>query len=184
MNIGEKAKELRTKKQLTLKQMSELTGLSTGFLSQFERGITTIDVNNLNTISKILDVEINFFFESEQPKKELIVRGYNQPITRIMNEVIYKSLSSEPNSKNMSPKLIEILPSEKKEKPDNYNHIGEEFIYIIEGTLTLFIENEIYKMYPGDSAHFLSKKMHNWCNFSDNIVKFIVVHFPNDKKIL
>lgn len=182
MNIGEKVKELRTKNKLTLKRMSELTGLSTGFLSQFERGITTIDVIHLNNIAKILNVEIGFFFDSEKPKEELIVRGYSQPITHTMNHVIYKSLSREPEDKMMSPKLIEILPAENKERPSNYRHMGEEFIYVLEGILTLFMGDDVYKMYPGDSVHFQSSQLHNWGNLSDNIVKFIIVHYPNDEK--
>lgn len=45
MNIGEKVKNLRNEQGMTLKQLSEATGLSTGFLSQFERGLQRLRLN-------------------------------------------------------------------------------------------------------------------------------------------
>ena len=74
MNIGEKVKNLRNEQGMTLKQLSEATGLSTGFLSQFERGITTIAVEHLSSIADLFKVRINYFFE-EEPEIEQIVRG-------------------------------------------------------------------------------------------------------------
>ncbi|MDN6615831.1 MAG: helix-turn-helix domain-containing protein, partial [Enterococcus sp.] len=65
MTIGEKVKNLRNERGMTLKQLSEATGLSTGFLSQFERGITTIAVEHLATIAALFKVKINYFFEEE-----------------------------------------------------------------------------------------------------------------------
>lgn len=82
----------------------------------------------------------------------------------------------------MAPKYVELLPAETKEAPASYGHPGEEFIFVLEGTLTLYLEDTIYKLYPGDAVHYLSTREHNWGNNSDSIVKFIVVHFPNTKE--
>ena len=45
--IGAKMKARRLQKGLTLKQLGDLTDLSVGFLSQAERGLTTISLNSL-----------------------------------------------------------------------------------------------------------------------------------------
>ncbi|GCF94992.1 DNA-binding protein [Enterococcus florum] len=179
MKIGEKVKALRTERGLTLKQLSEATDLSTGFLSQFERGITTIAVEHLSTIADIFDVKINYFFEDEV-ESEPIIRGYDQPVLRILNNMVYKQLSPAPEDKQMAPKLIEIMPHEKREFPASYPHHGEEFVYILEGILSLMIDGTSYQLYPGDSAHYFSTIDHNWDNETNNVVKFIVVHHPND----
>ncbi len=179
MNIGEKVKALRTERGLTLKQLSEATGLSTGFLSQFERGITTIAVEHLSTIADIFEVKINYFFDDEQ-EVEPIIRGYDQPVLRILNNMIYKQLSPVPEDKEMAPKLIEIMPHEVREFPDSYPHHGEEFVYILEGILTLNLDGKSYQLYPGDSAHYFSTLNHNWDNQTNRVVKFIVVHYPSD----
>lgn len=179
MNIGEKVKELRNKKGLTLKTMSEKTGLSTGFLSQFERGITTIAVEHLSTIAAVLNVKINYFFDDEE-EKELIIRSYDQPFVRQLNKTIYKSLSRYPEDKMLSPQLIELLPKDEHQHPDIYAHQGEEFIYVLEGILTLIIEEDIFKLYPGDSAHYLSTQKHNWDNQTNKVVRFITIHYPSN----
>ncbi|MDT2702494.1 helix-turn-helix domain-containing protein [Enterococcus dongliensis] len=179
MNIGEKVKNLRNEQGMTLKQLSEETGLSTGFLSQFERGITTIAVEHLATIADLFKVKINYFFEDESVN-EPIVRGYDQPVIHKLNNIIYKQLSRSPKDKMIAPKLIEIMPHENRELPTTYPHQGEEFIYILEGILTLVIEETTYQLYPGDSAHYFSTINHNWDNQTNNVVKFIVVHHPND----
>lgn len=179
MDIGEKVKRLRNEKGMTLKQLSEATGLSTGFLSQFERGITTIAVEHLSTIADLFNVKINYFFE-EEPESEPIVRGYDQPVIHKLNNMIYKQLSRSPKDKKIAPKMIEIMPHEKRELPTTYPHQGEEFVYVLEGILSLVIEEKTYQLYPGDSAHYFSTINHNWDNETNNIVKFIVVHHPND----
>ena len=185
MNLGDKVKNLRKAKKITIKEMAEMTSLSTGFISQFERGITTIDVDHLHTMASILDVDISYFFQCEKQEEEVetvVVRRYERPIIRTLNQAIYFGLSSNFKDTQMAPKYVELLPSETNETPSSYGHPGEEFIFVIEGTLTLYLKDAIYKLYPGDAVHFLSTCEHNWGNSSDSVVKFIVVHFPNTKE--
>lgn len=183
-DIGLKAKALRQNKGMTLKDLSEQTGLSTGFLSQFERGITTIAVEHLANISKVLGVKIQYFFDDMviEDRLDPIVRSYGQDVLRVFNQSIYKSLSQAPEGKIMMPKIIEILPSRigYDERIDEYSHHGEEFIYILEGILTLRLDSKEYLMYPGDSTHYKSDVPHNWANYTNKMVKFIAVHTPND----
>ncbi|WP_312515263.1 XRE family transcriptional regulator [Anaerospora sp.] len=184
MSLGAKVKNLRKEKKITIKEMAEMTSLSTGFISQFERGITTIDVDHLHTIASILDVDISYFFlcEKQEEAESVVVRRYERPIIRTLNQALYFGLSSNFQDKQMAPKYVELLPAETKEAPASYGHPGEEFIFVLEGTLTLYLEDTIYKLYPGDAVHYLSTREHNWGNNSDSIVKFIVVHFPNTKE--
>lgn len=183
--IGAKVKKLRLKHKLTLKDLSEKSGLSTGYLSQLERGITTIAVDQLLKISEILGVNINYFFPKTTVEKsvEPVIRTYNQQVLRIFNQCIYKNLSTNPEDKQMMPKLIEIMPSTNQEHLDSYPHQGEEFIYVIEGILTLTFDTQEYQLYPGDSSHYDSTIPHNWSNNTNQMTKFIAVHTPSDYNI-
>ena len=82
--IGAKMKARRLQKGLTLKQLGDLTDLSVGFLSQAERGLTTISLNSLYRLATGLDTDVSFFFgEAEEEKKEnFIVRGYERNCLR------------------------------------------------------------------------------------------------------
>ena len=57
-DIGSKIKKYRKEKKYTLKNLSEQTGLSIGFLSQLERGITTIAIDSLANVADVLGVEM------------------------------------------------------------------------------------------------------------------------------
>lgn len=175
MNIGEKLKALRTQSGKTLKELAAEVDLSIGFISQFERGKTTIDVANLKKIADVFNVTIQYFFDDDSDD-QIIIRSYNQKIDKQLNHAIYKPLSSKSTTLTMQPELLILLPTEAKELPKAYTHEGEEFLYILAGTLTLIINDQIYKLYPGDATHLNSQLPRNWGNLGSLPVKMIIVH--------
>jgi len=179
--IGSKIKELRTNKKMTLKELSEKTSLSTGFLSQLERGLTSIATDSLLNIAEALDVELSYFLLSTSKRRErFIQKSYERDIYKIDNALhINYVLSNNPEDKTMLPRLIEILPTNTEENLNTYQHEGEEFIYVLEGIITIFINDEKQYLYPGDSAHFKSSINHNYANYSNKICKILVVSAPN-----
>lgn len=179
-DIGNKIKDLRTNKKMTLKELSESTNLSTGFLSQLERGLTSIATDSLSNIAKVLDVDISYFFNKSKNNKKLILRSYEKEVFQIENsKFIHYHLTTDSSDKEMFARLIEILPSNTTESLNQYKHEGEEFVYVLEGTLTLFIDNDQYDLYPGDSAHYKSNTVHNWANYTNKMVKILVNSVPN-----
>lgn len=73
MKLGEKIRELRKEKKMSIEQLSKVSGLSTGLISQMERDITVPSVTSLWEVAKALDVPMNYFFD-EYDKDTLIVR--------------------------------------------------------------------------------------------------------------
>ncbi|WP_294184797.1 helix-turn-helix domain-containing protein [uncultured Clostridium sp.] len=63
MNLGEKIRNLRKSKKMSIEQLSKISGLSMGLISQMERNITTPSVWSLWEVAKALDVRINYFFD-------------------------------------------------------------------------------------------------------------------------
>lgn len=180
MNIGVKIKELRIKKGITLKELSEDTALSIGFLSQLERGMTTISVDLLEKVSNILGVSITYFFDIPARTNDKILRSYEQlPFDIEEGGTIQFYLSTNLKDKSFIPRLIEILPQIREEKILPYSHEGEEFIYILEGILTLYMDDIRYELYPEDSAHINSKTTHNWANYTNKKVRLIAINSPN-----
>ncbi|WP_461204823.1 helix-turn-helix domain-containing protein [Clostridium sp. DL1XJH146] len=178
--IGEKIKNLRTEKKMTLKELSELSNLSTGFLSQLERGMTSIAVDTLSTIANILNVELTYFFESPKEKNTFVLKHYEQSIFQIENNsYIQYHLTTMAEHSTMLPRLIEILPGQYDEKIGEYGHDGEEFVYVLEGILTLFMDEKREELYPRDVAHYPSTINHNWANYTNKVTRILVVSAPN-----
>jgi transcriptional regulator with XRE-family HTH domain len=182
-NIGEKIKELRLNKKMTLKELSELTDLSIGFLSQVERGLTALAITSLEKIAHALDVDLSFFFPIKKKSSHIVVRSYERDLFQIENDTfLHYHLSNDLGTKNFLPRLIELLPSNDIEELTAYQHEGEEFIFVMEGILTVIVNGERYDLYPGDSAHFDSSNVHNWANHTNKTVKVLVVNYPNGFK--
>ncbi len=177
--IGEKVKELRGKKGYTLKSLGELTKLSPGYLSQLERGMTTVSIDVLQRIADVLDVSLDYFLKKKQGNKNIVMRSYEKEVFEIVSSHIYYYLSNDLSDKKIVPRFIELLPRERKELIEGFPHEGEEFVYVIEGALTLGFEGKEYVLYPGDSAHYSSATLHNWENDTNKMTRIISVGTPN-----
>ena len=192
-NIGTKIKRLRTQKQMTLKDMSEKTNLSIGFLSQLERGLTSVATDSLEKIADVLEVDLTYFFMRPREHKKTVIRSYEKEVFDIVDgKYINYHLSSNLTDKVMFPKLVEILPGNKE--ASQFNYAGEEFIYVLEGVMTLSMSDSETELYPGDSIHYSYKNKvslkngevskvinqnHNLLNKTNKVVKLIVVSAPN-----
>lgn len=100
-DIGAKIKQLRTQKQMTLKDMSEKTNLSIGFLSQLERGLTSVATDSLGKIASVLDVELTYFFMKPKEHKRAVLRSYEKEVFDVENSTfIHYHLSSSLKEKH------------------------------------------------------------------------------------
>lgn len=180
MNIGDQVKKLRKVKNMSLRQLSEKTNLSTGFLSQFERGLTTIAVDSLNVIAKVLEVDLSYFFQLPKDSVDDVIYSYEQTITLVESDkFLHTYLSKNLHDKVMFPEIVSLIPENMSSAHSPFYHAGEEFLYVLEGILTLIIGNKKYKLHPGDSIHFSSTVAHNWYNSTNQMTKILVVHLPN-----
>ena len=99
-HIGAKIKHLRTQRKMTLKDLSEKTNLSIGFLSQLERGLTSIATDTLGTIADVFEVELSYFFLKPRTKKKAIIRSYEKEVFNICTSgCIQYNLSNDLNEK-------------------------------------------------------------------------------------
>lgn len=184
-SIGLKIKELRSAKKFTLKYLSEETNLSIGFLSQLERGMTSVAVDSLSKIAKVLEVNVLDFFDyADEMNKSCVTKSYDRKYNVVDSEIIQYTLNKNTFTYDMLPRIQELMPHKYKETEDIelYSHEGEEFIYVLEGILTLNVDNKITDLYPGDCAHIKSTSLHNWSNNTSKIVKILTVNTPNPLK--
>ena len=128
-DIGSKIKKYRKEKKYTLKNLSEQTGLSIGFLSQLERGITTIAIDSLANVADVLGVEMMDFFESDlHQENDPVMRSYDLPTRLLSVEQIEYCLGKE--SFALRPKILQLMPcAQKEEKPEAVKAESERFLF-------------------------------------------------------
>ncbi len=183
MNIGKMIKDLRTKRNMTLRDLSKKTNLSIGFLSQLERDMTTVAVDSLMEIASALEVDLNYFLSVPNDSQETIIHSYEQTVSFVESDkYVHSYLSRDLHNNILFPDLVTLLPSLDslhKESKTTFSHKIEEFIYILEGILTVNYNGSISNMYPGDSFLFKSTIPHNWYNETNQITKVLAIHYPN-----
>jgi len=159
--IGQRIKELRLKRQLTLEEVAERTGCSAGFLSQLERNRAAPSISMLYSIAGALEVPISHFFP-ETIKTPKLVRAEERETFRFEGSPItYSLLTTQFPDRVMESLIVSIEPSDGQLPADEYRaHPGEEFGYVLDGTLRLWIGDRRYDLRPGDSIHFLATVKH------------------------
>lgn len=173
--LGAKIKKRRTAQKITLKMLSNQTHLSISYLSQVERGQTSIAIASLTKIAEALGEDVSFFLETPLKYVDLITRSYDQEISYEENSrCFYNKLGHKMQDKRLEPMIINILPS-KQEDIDMVDGQGEEFIYVLEGTVTIVLGGEKYALTAGDSVHFKSHIPHKFGNDTSKLVKLMSV---------
>lgn len=183
--IGAKVKSLRIDKNYTLKQLSEETGLSIGFLSQLERGISSIAIDSLAKIAESLSFPLANFFDSNSPtSQDPVLHSFNLPCTKATSEIVQYILSNNPSEYEILPRLFQLMPLVDGDDAEvvMLTHIGEEFIYILEGIVTVYLEDREYTLYPGDSLQIHSNVRHNWLNRTNKMARLLSINSPNPFK--
>ena len=183
--LGERIKELRLAKGWTLKDFSAKTDLSVGFLSMVERGRSSATLVSLKKIADALDESMATLFPNERIELEPgvgngvgITRSYEKNIRTINAGQIYNQLGISNSGFRMEVMEITLLPGMKRDEVIQFSHEGEEITYVLEGVLSMFVEDVEYLMYPGDCYHAFGSVRHNFVNLSNNNVRVLYVLTP------
>jgi transcriptional regulator with XRE-family HTH domain len=167
LNLGQKIKNLRQRKGMSLQVTAEKANLSEPLLSQIEGEVVAPPVATLLKISKAMGVNIGYFFQDQETEKHAVVvpRNERKRVFRRIHEdpskvgYYYESLAYPKSEKHMEPFHV-TFEVKKKEDLIFFTHKGEEFIYVLDGQLEFNFENETYSLGPGDSLYFDSSIPH------------------------
>ncbi len=158
MNIGQKIKELRVQKGLTQEELADRAELSKGFISQLERDLTSPSITTLVDILQCLGSDLKDFFNDDTD--EQIVFHDHDYFEKMDEELKNKIEWIIPNAqKNIMEPIRLTLAAGGKTYPDN-PHEGEEFGYVLSGSILLHIGKKIYKAKKGESFYFTASSTH------------------------
>ncbi len=163
-SIGQILKELRKERKLTLKNLAELTDVSISFLSQVERGKSSVTLESLKKIADALKVNPTIFFSNDSKSDDL---------ETIRQQFFYQDLSNGIPDASYLPILVTLQPGENE--GNAFSHSGHEFLFVVEGTLTVVVDEEEMNLFEQQSIMFNANKMHYWYNLTDKPVRFLVV---------
>jgi transcriptional regulator with XRE-family HTH domain len=181
--IGAKVRALRLKKKIGLVDLGKHTGLSPALLSKIERGRLFPTLPTLLRIALVFGVGLEYFFAGarEQPliavtRKAQRVELPERPGAR---DVAYRfaSLEYSATERRFNSYYAEFLPL-APEKLRPHEHTGVEFIYVIQGTLSVHINGEEHALDAGDAIYFDATIPHAYRRSGGRVCSAVVVTAP------
>lgn len=161
-DIYRKIKQLRFEQGMTLKELSEKTELSVSFLSQIERGASSLAITSLKKIADAFGVKMIHFFEEDQQINYVKKKDDQKPFKIETSDSTFIKLSANFPDRKLEPFIVKLKPKQKD--VEMVKHPGEEFFYVLKGALIVTVEDEQYHLYEGETIHFPSTVPHMWEN--------------------
>jgi len=163
-SLAERLRRRRKELGLTLKEVADAAGLSVGFISQVERGLTAPSLSSLVSISKILGNEISEFLEQPRSEASYTKHERRKPYQIEGQPLAYERISSSFPGQTIHSVIIHMPPGYRSEQ---ISHEGEEMEFILQGSATSELEGETVVLHAGDSVHYPSIKPHGLWNHTD-----------------
>ena len=171
MDIGNRLKDLRVLKGLTQEELADRAELSKGFISQVERNLPSPSIATLMDILQCLGLTIGEFF-NEEPEEQ-IVFGHQDYFEKVDNELNNTIKWIIPNAqKHIMEPILLTLQAAGSTYPDN-PHEGEEFGYVLSGSISIHLGNRIYRAKKGESFYFIPDKKHFLTTKSGAVVLWV-----------
>ena len=171
MDIGNRLKDLRVLKGLTQEELADRAELSKGFISQVERNLTSPSIATLMDILQCLGLTIGEFF-NEEPEEQ-IVFGHQDYFEKVDNELNNTIKWIIPNAqKHIMEPILLTLQAAGSTYPDN-PHEGEEYGYVLSGSISIHLGNRIYRAKKGESFYFIPDKKHFLTTKSGAVVLWV-----------
>jgi transcriptional regulator with XRE-family HTH domain len=176
--ICQNIQKLRQRQGLTLARLAQLSGLTKGYLSRVERSVKVPPYATLNKIACALGVEVTTLLEVRlDPPADVEISIQRKKAGRIIQGSAhpagydYQVLAADKPGKNMEPFII-YAP---RELPHMFSHEGEEFIYVLEGTLEMVYGDRTFTLAAGDNAYFDSRVPHSGRSVGKGTAKLLVM---------
>lgn len=184
LNLGQRIKEIRLEKRMTLQQVADGAELSKSFVSQVETGTTQPSIGSLKRIVDVLGIPLAALFTEDTtgdgPKLEespvKVVRKDRRKHLRWPSGAVAELLTPDLRGK-LEVILTEVDPATDLHA-DPYTHEGEEFGFVLEGTYEAIVQNERYVLEAGDSIYFQSHMPHSVRAIGKDPVKVLWVITP------
>jgi transcriptional regulator with XRE-family HTH domain len=162
MALGEKIRALRQRLGQTLDQTATAAGISKPFLSQVERGHASPSLTSLSGIAKALGVTMQYFVETPSEERS-VTRGSKLEFFGFADSANqFARLTNTAGGRQLESILVRLPKGGKRSEVTT--HAGEEFLYVIDGAVTLELEGKSFVLQAGDSAHYQSTVPHGWSN--------------------
>ena len=176
MQIGDKLRRLRLQRGLTQEELADRCELSKSFISLLERDLTSPSLDTLADLLESLGSDLPTFFRE---KDEKLVFGSEDIFVKEDPELMkgmIRWLIPSAQKNQMEPILVEMGPGGETAEDDP--HEGEEFGYVLSGTIRIVLGDRAERVRKDESFYFRPTAPHKLVNAGKGICKVLWVSTP------
>ncbi|NBT30753.1 MAG: XRE family transcriptional regulator [Rhodobacteraceae bacterium] len=165
VDLGARVRELRKERDWTLEQAAKKAGLARSTLSKIENGQMSPTYDALKKLAVGLSISVPQLFtppSRDQVNGRMALTRSGEGQSQITTTYEHEILADQLTKKQMLPYRARIRARAMEEFDGWVRHDGEEFLYVLTGTVRLYTEfYEPVEMKRGDSAYYDASMGHN-----------------------
>ena len=174
IDVGNRLRQLREKRNVSMRTLATMSGLSANALSMIERGRTSPSVSTLYRIAGALGIPVTDFFSPEEVRKKVVFVKADERTRLPFLRGLWEGLGGEQFSGKAMPFML-TLENGANSGPSQMAHSGHEFVYCLRGQLEYLVEGEVYLLETGDSLLFSAQLSHRWHNPGGMVTNVLII---------
>jgi transcriptional regulator with XRE-family HTH domain len=173
--IGPSLKSWRTKRNLTLDGLSELTGISASTISRLESGKRAPNLELVIPLARALRISLDDLVPQAIPDPRV------KRVTRRTDEVTFEQLSPDASPTNVAK--MTYPPPRPGEVPDPRVHDGYDWLYVLSGRIRLVLGEHDIVMGEGEAAEFDTRTPHWMGSAGPGAAEILTIFSEQGKRI-
>lgn len=166
-SIGERIKNLRIRKQMSLDDVSRESGIPQATITGIEDLSVSPPLGHIISLAKVFRVSVGEVFGDSADSPFCIVRSDDRKTVSRFSAANgksggygYESLGYQKQNRQMEPFLVTLTPVEDPRLVEPNQHVGEEFLFVLHGQVVIRLSGHTEILNPGDSVYYDSNLPH------------------------
>ncbi|MEU8134729.1 helix-turn-helix domain-containing protein [Streptodolium elevatio] len=177
VHIGERVREYRRMRRLTLRQLGAAADVSASFLSQLENGRTDASVGTLRRLATALGVAVADLIESGAPTAHRVLRREDRPEAGLGSGA-RKFMLTRPPLRHLEVYSAEFEPGGST-GAEQYTHgDAQELVLVLRGRASLYLGDEVHELAEGDSVEYATSVPHRLVNAGEETAEVLWIISP------
>lgn len=180
--IGEKLRKLRKNKKLTIVELAEKIDVTSGYISQIERDLSSPSLAVLKRLADALDTQLSKLFLEDKEEKAILITQNGRTKMKFGNgnielEFITPLIRKSDKDNHIEAFLFQLKP-ETWVSDQEISHDSKVYLYILNGKVDLYVEDELFLLQKGDSVFVTENKSHKIYNSNTDESELLCIMSP------
>jgi transcriptional regulator with XRE-family HTH domain len=175
--IAQRVRELRELSNISVQDIANHLHISKNQYQEYEKGIMDIPASILFEIAQKLRVDMGLLLTGEETRMHIFTVTRKGKGVEVERQIQYKyeNMAEKFIHKKAEPFIVIVEPKSDRDKPSTNSHPGQEFDYVLEGILKIYIHENVIILNEGDSIFFDSSYEHAMEALENQPAKFLAI---------